>query len=265
MLNEDKNLKDNYATSALAVMKRDGVMGEKFMSYTKTNKLITALYMVTDIMDKDEPVRNKLRTLGAEIISDNNSLASHLDQKISAILSLLDIASAVNMISEMNVNILKKEFIKMKEFINTEVLDTQRNSVLLEDFFNEETIPQIPQSKIYSLGVVSDKTNLAKKTNGHKTINVGLQKGHTLMKAISDKIPSLSTNTNFDKLKQDRRDEIIKIIKDKGGATIKDIKDNSQGVLRTTGEKTLQRELISMVKDNLLKKTGEKRWSKYNL
>ena len=29
------------------------------------------------------------------------------------------------------------------------------------------------------------------------------------------------------------------------------------------GEKTLQRELVSMAKDGVLNKTGEKRWSRY--
>ena len=38
------------------------------LSYTKTHKLVTALYMVTDIIDKEEPIRNKLRILGVEII-----------------------------------------------------------------------------------------------------------------------------------------------------------------------------------------------------
>src|SRR3989339_478545 len=79
--------------------------------YPKTDKLITALYMVTDIIDKDEPLRNKLRTLGTEIISDMNLIQrncightahSNICNGISEVMSFLDIASAVNIISEMN-------------------------------------------------------------------------------------------------------------------------------------------------------------------
>ncbi|MES2023820.1 MAG: hypothetical protein V4439_03995 [Patescibacteria group bacterium] len=269
MLDENKNLKDSYATSALSVLRRHGNTGGMLMSYTKTNKLIIALYMVTDIMDKEEPLRNKLRTLGTEIISDTDSLHTHLDQKISAIISLLDIALTVNLISEMNSTILKREFLKMKEFLNSEVLDTQRNSVLLEDFFGEEEVENKFQNSPHPNPLLI-KERVKEVSNGHQSINFGLQKGHTLMKAISDKIKAPSTleragGEAFNNLKKQRHEEIIKIIKDKGGATIKDIKDNAQGVLRTCGEKTLQRELISMVKDNLLKKTGEKRWSKYNI
>ena len=50
---------------------------------------------------------------------------------------------------------------------------------------------------------------------------------------------------------------------------IKDIKDKlhafpgQAGSLDTHSEKTLQRELVSMVTDGVLKKEGTKRWSKY--
>ena len=64
--------------------------------------------------------------------------------------------------------------------------------------------------------------------------------------------------------------KILNIIKTIGGsATIKDIKDRAKampeqaGLLVSCSEKTLQRELVSMVKDDVLNKTGEKRWSRY--
>ena len=76
----------------------------------------------------------------------------------------------------------------------------------------------------------------------------------------------------FDILKKQRRDDIITIIKTIGGsATIKDIKDKVQAnpeqtsSLVSCGEKTLQREMVSMVKDGVLNRTGEKRWSRYFL
>ncbi len=54
-----------------------------------------------------------------------------------------------------------------------------------------------------------------------------------------------------------------------GMATIKDIKDKIKttpeqaSFLVSCSEKTLQRELVSMVKDGVLNKTGKKRWSRY--
>jgi len=47
--------------------------------------------------------------------------------------------------------------------------------------------------------------------------------------------------------------------------SIKDIDLALQGLGEKCGEKTLQRELVSMVGDGVLKKSGEKRWSRYFL
>src|SRR3989344_5554841 len=64
------------------------------LSYSKTNKLVTALYMVTDIMDTNEPIKNKLRTLGIEILSDlsmsNMSKVTFDITKIEQVVSFLD-------------------------------------------------------------------------------------------------------------------------------------------------------------------------------
>ena len=138
---EGKNVKDTTSMPAPYLPPRRDGMG----SYTKTQKLFTALYMVTDIIDKEEPLRNKLRTLGTGIISDtyltqfNNTgnTVSFILSKISEIISFLDLASTVNIISEMNCNILKKEFLTLNESIkesnNTE---TPKKQINLAEFFN---------------------------------------------------------------------------------------------------------------------------------
>src|SRR3989344_6914080 len=72
MLGENKNLKDIHQDSKtnLGISVTDNSFS---ISYTKTHKLITALYMVTDVIDKEEPIRAKLRVLGTGIISDMHS------------------------------------------------------------------------------------------------------------------------------------------------------------------------------------------------
>lgn len=58
-----------------------------------------------------------------------------------------------------------------------------------------------------------------------------------------------------------RNERILDIIKDKGEATIKDI----SSIITDCSEKTIQRELIDMIKDNKILREGERRWSKYRL
>ncbi len=262
MFREEKNLKDSEESvkdiSSMPAPHQAG--GFSSGSYTKTDKLVTALYMVTDIIDKDEPLRNKLRTLGTEIISDTHSLdtlaRTVLARRISEIMSFLDIASAMNIISQMNCNILRKEFLELNQSIKEsgDNVITPTKKIDLTDFFT--STPAIGHP---SRGELNSK--------GH--VNLGVQKGQTLLKAIKD-ISNRHSVQDFDALKRQRREDILNIIKIIGGsATIKDIKDKAKnlpakaGSLATCSEKTLQRELVSMVHDGVLKKTGEKRWSKY--
>ena len=58
-----------------------------------------------------------------------------------------------------------------------------------------------------------------------------------------------------------RQEEILSVIKDKGEVYIKDIST----LLREYSEKTIQRELSSLVAVGVLEKKGDKRWTTYRL
>ena len=58
-----------------------------------------------------------------------------------------------------------------------------------------------------------------------------------------------------------RRERVLNVVRDKGEATIKDIVN----VVTDCSEKTIQRELISLIKDNIVLRLGERRWSKYKV
>jgi hypothetical protein len=165
-------------------------------------------------------------------------------------LSFLNIAFDVGMISEMNCNILRKEFIELKQSIQE---FTAKNNLWFEEFITQ---PSDNEGRTFSVEKVRPSLSLNK---GQGT-RIGVQKGSTLMKALNE----VEGVSNFEVVKKQRRESIVKIIKDKpDGISIKDIVLALRNLSDQTGEKTLQRELVSMVKDNVLKKTGEKRWSQY--
>ncbi|MEX2052144.1 MAG: hypothetical protein WD991_00410 [Candidatus Paceibacterota bacterium] len=274
--NNSKNFKDTLSGGdGLDMVIKDIAVS---ISYPKTNKLITALYMVTDIIDHDEPLRNKLRTLGVGIISDIYGDPACAVGKISEVLSFLGIARTLHIVSEMNCDILEVEFTKLAESIRDSA-DTKEQAgemVDLSEFFQKNNeigdgrlgklfssprmIPHGYPGKFSSIGQAS-------------ATRIGLQKGSTLLKALSDKTRGLSDKSrhpknseHFDILKKERRAQIVSFIRHHGGsATITDIHTKAVGTLASCGEKTLQRELLSMQKDRVLKKTGEKRWSRYFL
>lgn len=264
MFREIQNLKDSSQASHLTLKDNSQIP----LSYTKTNKLIAGLYMVTDILDKDEPIRARLRILGSEVISDIFSFpssAQKLNNKIAEILSFLDIASAVSIISHMNSSILKREFLLLQKSIEESTPNSFafNGKSTLEEFIKDE-------NSFLSIHKPADSI-------GHNKMNrIGVQKGHTLMKALSklemsDTISKVSngnhshvTGEKFDQLKKERRDHMVKIIRsNSNGTSIKDIVSAFHNLGKDTGEKTIQRELIGMVKDGVLNKTGEKRWSRY--
>lgn len=220
--------------------------------------------MVTEIIDKNEPIRHKLRALATDLLSDTlanqfnsrTNVLMDINKKITEIMSFMDIASTIGMISEMNNRILKNEFILLKKSLNIE-----ENSVWLEEFLSE--------NKSIGHDIMSDRNS----------VRIGVQKGESLLSALkkidnnnlSDRSLEYKKNNenkkeSFDKLKLERRYEIMAVIRHMPeGATISDIRSKGQGILKEIGEKTLQRELVSMTKDGVLNKEGEKRWSKYRV
>jgi hypothetical protein len=270
------------------------------ISYSKGSNLIKALFMVTDIMDINEPLRAKLRAIGSDILSDiynlflhSNSISisirhdkGHLESLINKThqaMSFLDIGNSVYIISDMNFNILFREFSKLLESINAYKVQkySDYEATNISDLFAEETPSQ------------NEINNSIFAVKNIPPTRIGVQKGSTLLKALSDKMltdghkihghshkaelvhshnskghdfDKKNENIDFDLLKKQRRYEIVKVIKDSvNGASITDIVMKADGSLKSVSEKTLQRELVAMVADGVLKKSGSKRWSRYFL
>jgi hypothetical protein len=230
----------------------------------KTEKLVTALYMVSDCMDSDDALKGKLRQLGVELLSDMYKLSTlspmdkhiHISSslaRVNEILSFVEIAYTIGFISEMNTAILKKEFmILIGELENHQKKDKHFTFTLDQQMFSlpENIVKQDLTTKINkrtlsnSMSFINNKSPL--QTFQPKNIN-----------------PSVTNLTD----RQNRTDKILNIIKekkdlsaDKAGVSIKDISIS----FTNCSEKTIQRELNSLVSKGKLKKTGAKRWSRYS-
>ncbi len=106
-------------------------------------------------------------------------------------------------------------------------------------------------------------------TEGNKDHPLGRQEATPYMRArarspqaMRDSALSASTSTTRSAPEsQNRRERILSIIKDKGQASIKDVST----VITDCSEKTIQRELMSLISEGQIKKDGERRWSRYSL
>ncbi len=245
----------------------------------KSEKIVAALYMVTDYMNIDEPIRNKLRNHGVELVSDMASVAAtpglkkessflSIAGRISEIFSFMDIAASIGLVSDMNCRILKGEMISLKESLSKRQESYRIN--IFEDLFSEEntqkdskgqfavkdTKRQIKSPSDFKEQIVLQ--NLSFKNSKDQRNNLDNEKRTSFLEMP---VKYQKEKKDFGSENSARRDTIISLIKDKGEVTIKDI----SCAISECSEKTIQRELLSLVNSSVLKKTGEKRWSRYSL
>lgn len=235
-------------------------------SYKKTEKLVTALYMVTDCMEVEDALKGKIRTLGVDLLSHmhklSNTTSSPIDNHVSVstsllaideILSFITIANTIGFISEMNTSILKKEL----SILSSELKKSQREKDANFTFSLNENMfaVKMEPSRILEDRYVKDK----------RTQNMSFTSMKASQPTLISKGHSISViNTQS---KNDRINKILSIIKDKKniagidtGVSIKDISIE----FPDWSEKTIQRELNILALKGQIKKTGAKRWSRYH-
>jgi hypothetical protein len=241
----------------------------------KTKKLTTALYMVTSFLSDNEPIKWKLRERGVALlsgifnvrnknVSEVENVFSEFCVSVDEINSLLEVAAASKLISEMNFSILKKEYILLKSLMETDKYKEEKTGrILFSDgfFADEKEIPK-PRNMNIQRGHDSEKDLFLSKTDGDDTKEIN--KGHYFTKRQNTKRHLIKKRENvaIKETKANRRESILKLFKKKGKELmIKDITREVSGC----SEKTIQRELMALVEQSVLKKRGERRWSRYSL
>ncbi len=246
----------------------------------KTEKLMTAVYMLTDFLSDTEPMKRQLRELGLSVLlgihslnhlllSDRKNAARRALDGIESIISFLEIAVSTELISRMNADVLKSEFLSLQEILRARLFSPSESVVFSSEFFtlpgeslltegsnpsasapintsrqldpNREQSTSLPRQKSTQYSPPQNRSN-------------GESKGDLLSK----------TESTYQKKKDQmlsRREAVIQAIKDKGEATIGEVMASFPG----TGEKTIQREITALVQAGLVRRNGERRWSKYSL
>lgn len=200
-------------------------------------RLASALYLVTGFFAEQEPLRLKLRTLAADLVVGNGKGER---ENFRECLSLLALAQTAGLISSPNYEILLAQFNK--------VVETQEGSLL--DFFPtyEPALPSREERQALPRPLA--KTEVVK-DNISEPVDKTSEGRQELLKdfgAVSVK-------------KNSRQSVIISLLKRKKEIMIKDVSPLIAGC----SEKTIQRELSQMVSAGILKKIGEKRWTRYTL
>lgn len=118
--------------------------------------------------------------------------------------------------------------------MNADLISREAHILLQEVAMYEE--PRLSLTEAPTLSSIAKK---ALPREQHRTQSSAVPKGHI----------------------KDRSEAILSVIRDKGAASIKDIST----LIRNVSEKTIQRELLTLIVSGKVRKQGERRWSTYLL
>jgi predicted transcriptional regulator len=229
--------------------------------FKKTEKITAALYLISGLLKDEEPIKWELRDKGIDLISSSFSASSSQPGDKNAViqsiftasletLSLLNVAKVSNLISDMNYKLLVREIDNVVALLRDRLTENAENAgyILSESFFKTPDL----YSSGFRFGTKVSNQSESSKVKGHSYSNtdLGKENNHNI-------IGQESSN-----LKKNKRQEIIiSTLKSQSNLTIKDFVK----VISDCSEKTIQRELIDLVKQGVIKKDGERRWSRYSL
>lgn len=232
---------------------------EEYLMYVfkKTEKITSALYLVSGLLKDEEPLKWEIRDKGIDLLSssfmassavpgDKNSVIQSLFTAALETLSLLNVARISHLISEMNHNILVREIDQVVVLLRDRLVANAESAgyVLSEAFFKTPNLFtggfKNPQSN--GRGIESESLN---QSGFSKPSSQSVSKGHVDVQVK----------------KTSRQEAIVNILKGQSNLTIKDFSK----VIKDCSEKTIQRELLELVDKGVIKKEGERRWSRYSL
>jgi hypothetical protein len=231
--------------------------------YKKTEKLVTAVYMITNFIKDNEPLKWCIREKCLELLSLNVSLNTvslsdrkDLLKKYQAgsveIVSLSSIGHLAGLISEMNFEVLRREFNNLAATIEK---DENRKA-------SEETVSLNPNFFDTPIAPVAPAAQMSSHAPANVREHVSAATAPAASRPVANPVLYKKPEPSVKKTesKNERQEAILKVLSHKEKLSVKDFTDTIKGV----SDKTIQRELLLMVSMGVLKKEGERRWSTYS-
>lgn len=239
------NNNENFHHFALETLLFKG-RPDLYFCYLKTEKIAHALMYLTQRNSAQESTSleallqavsllpGTLARLAAGQIDEASVLA-----ELFEVLSLVRVSVSANHISETNGRIIVQEYENIARKI---ALEKNASPLSLQDL-QVEPLPAKPERSA---------ALLAPRPLENMSLNQGQNKGHSIGHKGHDFLTPHDPMT-------ERSADILKIIQERKRVSIKDIAK----VIQSCSEKTLQRDLASLIRRGLIRKEGERRWSVY--
>lgn len=193
----------------------------------KTDKLAAAVYLVTNNLSDSEPLKWKLRDLAVQTLFLKAGYQGDLSRSLQSVINLLDLGITSGSVSIMNFTVLQNEYKNLVNMVNDSSVAGLKSSLFVKELLPSPPIESY-ETKIAPRPIVKEQ--------------------------------SFTSHTNNEG-KEMRQSLITKYVRGKGWTAIKDIAK----AVPDCSVKTVQRELAELVEQGVLKKKGDRRWSRYML
>lgn len=209
--------------------------------YKKAERLAKAIHLIAPAFVGSASLRNRIDEISIGLVDaailPTGPARVALSRELLALSSVLSISRIGGLLSAMNADLIAREAHSLLQ----EVATYEEPRLSLEEAPTLSGIAKLAHSQ------VGERSAVPVQRHGLRGISASRNIGHG--KDIVE--------THI----KDRREAIMSIIREKGTASIKDISTMIHGV----SEKTIQRELLSLISSGSLVKRGERRWSTYSL
>lgn len=222
--------------------------------YKKSERLAKAIHLITPAFESAPSLSNKLDQIAVALIDaailPPQGARSGMSRALLALSSVLSIARTGGLLSVMNAELIAHEAHQLLE----EIASYEEPRLFLDDAPTlaalsrdaERVRGETLRQQLALTPASVQRVDRAPQPPQPKK-SIGQDKGHISDKSIVKK--------------NDRQEAIKSVLRSKGPSYIKDIST----VIRDVSEKTIQRELQSLVESGEVLRTGERRWTTYTL
>jgi hypothetical protein len=214
--------------------------------YKKAERLAKAIHLVSPAFRSSPALRDRMDAVAVGLVDaailPPTAARDQMSRELLALSSVLSIARTGGLLSPMNAELIAREAQQLLQ----EVATYEEPRLFLDDAPSLAALAKEAGAE-RSLGTVANSTPAVRPQRPSVPSSDTAAKGHSIGQ-IKDK-------------NSDRRAAIKSILASKGPSYIKDIST----LIREVSEKTIQRELQSLVDAGEVVKTGERRWTTYAL
>ena len=232
----------------------------------RAQKIVAALYLLTNHIDIENPLRLEIRTAATQMLK-LVLLGSKIDDVKNTILSFLSVAVLTKEVSHENASIIETELatlrvhhVQVSEPVLSHIFITDKDHALVE---GKETLKAQEVSSLKSPEIRQHVSLPELRESNPIKETLVIQKAK-INDMANQSIRGQVIDNNVSNKKDEKKARRGRVLEYLSKTELRSIKDISK-FFTDCSEKTIQRELNDLVDDKIIVRVGDRRWSTYKL